>query len=94
MQIKFECYRCNKIVAAKLYKAKFKKGTGHHNRLDCTECGKFIKFIGSDELDEISPGWEEMIDFKNKKKISDDRSILAEISFKLDLIIDHLGIKA
>ena len=93
MEIKFECYRCNKIVSARLYKVGFKKGTGFHNRLDCTECGKFIKFIGSSELDKISPGWRGKIEFKNKKKVSEDKSILSEINFKLDLIIDHLGIE-
>ena len=71
--------------------------------MDCLECGKYIKFISDKELDAISPGWEKEVKFKEETEtpsstvthwVKKKKSIrLAEMDFKLDLILDHLGIK-
>ena len=86
MIIRYKCQRCEKEVNAKVTKSAFKsknyKGK-QHNRLDCTECGKYIKFIGQNDLDALL-----------KIENTDEPAMvtLDEINFKLDLIIDHLGI--
>ena len=105
MEIDYICNRCDKVVRARVYKAKFEKSSSrdrkYHNRVDCTECGKYIKFIGDRELSDLYPGWRDVIEFKgdfiksvvlpSKKKKKSVR--LAEMDFKLDLILEHLGIK-
>ena len=89
MQIDYECYRCNKFVKANLWAAPFKRGTGHHYRLDCPECRKFIKFIGKGELQSLGINPR---DIGQRKKIVERKVTLEELNFKLDLIISHLGI--
>lgn len=57
--------------------------SGPHNKLYCEKCKRYIKFISQKELNKLSPvagGVPEQI-------------TLEEINFKLDLILDHLGIK-
>ena len=39
------CNHCQKEVKASISKRSFKNGQGFHLRADCTECGKFIKFV-------------------------------------------------
>ena len=92
MQIDYECRRCNKFVKARLFRAPFKKGSGFHFRLDCTECkGKsFIKFIGTDELQHLGINAK---DIGRREKVSEQSSVTnEELNFKLDLIISHLGL--
>ena len=106
MEIDYLCNRCEKVVKARVYKAKFEKSSSrdkrYHNRVDCTECGRYIKFIGDRELSDLYPNWRDVIDYRPNvvmpgnivKKIKKKRSArLAEIDFKLDLILDHLGVK-
>ena len=96
MEIKHECFRCNKIVTAIVSKVPFKKAKGRfHNRLDCTVCGKSIKFIGENELSKIVTNWKDKIQINNTDERNLNRQLvtLEELGFKLDLIIDHLGIK-
>jgi len=84
MEIDYLCNRCNKIVKAKVTRTGFKKvnyGGKKHNRLDCTECGKYIKFIGKQELFEYT-----------NDEPPEVNGGLDEINFKLDLILDNLGI--
>ena len=73
-----ECQHCGKfeygVIAA----------SGPHMRLNCNECGKFIKFVKKTEI-------YEYID--EPKEPEEDPDILKEINFKLDLILDHLGIR-
>jgi len=55
--------------------------TDTHKKLSCDRCGSYVKFIGKKDF---------LIDADN----ADDETIfLDEINFKLDLILDHLGIK-
>ena len=75
-QIRYQCNRCEKMVIANVIKKSPKQ-----NKLVCTECKQYIKFIGQTELEGC------MID-------SDIEDPLHEISFKLDLILDHLGIRS
>ena len=105
MEIDYICNRCDKVVKARVYMAKFEKSTSrdkkYHNRVDCTECGNYIKFIGDRELSDLYPNWKDEIGFKGdfingvvSKKVKKKKSAkLAEIDFKLDLILDHLGVK-
>ena len=58
------------------------KPSGPHTKLICVHCGKYIKFASSKDL----------ADNPDDALVDDD--ILNRIEFKLDLIIDHLGIKA
>lgn len=97
--INYRCERCNKNVKAKISRTQFKKNKdyhdsnrGYHNRLDCTECGKYIKYIGEQELREIKIKYADNIldDLQDRPHRPEDD--LSEISFKLDLILDHLGI--
>ena len=95
LEINYECKRCKKIVRAKVYKTNFKNGKSDkdHNRVDCAECGKYIKFIGERELTELCPGWQHDITSKRTKieKRSDSSALdkrLDQIEFKLDVIID------
>lgn len=97
MEIRYKCNRCKKIVRAVLYKTNFKNGKSDkdHKRIDCLECGKYIKFISVRELDVLVNGWREKVEhiptpIKVKKK---SRINLQDINFKLDLILDHLGIE-
>ena len=77
MQIQYKCFKCEKEVTVNVIKA------GPHNKLVCSECKAYIKFISNDELESCLS----MMDFKSNSTLID------EIVFKLDLIIDHLGIK-
>ena len=94
MEIDYKCDRCDKTVKAKVTKKSF---SGHanpkkeHIRLDCTECGKYIKFIGHKEFDEISQSTHKD-DFEEHPDYPEDNGGLDEINFKLDLILYHLGI--
>jgi len=85
MEITYYCQRCKKLSRAKVTLTAFrsKNYTGKkHNRVDCLECGKYIKFMGEKELRKI------------KSESAIDREITnAELNFKLDLILDHLGVK-
>jgi len=76
MYLSYKCNRCKKIVKAKLTKVTYKNNGGTHNRVDCAECGKFIKYLGKDDFQEHP----EQPDYFDK------------INFKLDLILDNLGI--
>ena len=99
MEINYKCERCGKTVKAKLTKTAFKsldyKGK-KHNRLDCTVCGKYIKFIGENELSKIVSNWKDKIPSNkvsvDEKNLNRQLVTLEELGFKLDLIIDHLGI--
>ena len=102
MKARYVCARCDMKVDVIIYKHKFKKGRnkgkGYHNRMDCEICGRFIKFIGNKELDDIAPGWRKELDFKVKSDHSSvDLSKIIEnqkeIKFLLDVIIDHLQIR-
>jgi len=92
MEIDYKCNLCDKTVKAKVTKKSF---SGHanpkkeHIRLDCTECGKYI-FIGHKEFDEISH-WQSTHkdDFQEHPEQPD---YFDKINFKLDLILDNLGI--
>ena len=94
MKIYYECARCDKMVEAVVYLANFKnrKNKGLMKRLDCLECGRYIKFIGDKELNDIDPKWRDKTDFKEKERLENEID-LEEINFKLDLILDHLGVK-
>ena len=75
--------KCRKCKSEKLEVRieTFKDGS-EHNRLMCTDCGVFQKFLNS-------------TDAKNFRMMVGDSVedvTLAEINFKLDLILDHLGI--
>jgi hypothetical protein len=96
MEIGYRCERCEKKVTARIYLAKFKSWEGKgkdHVRMDCKECGKYIKFIGKNELSNMGI---DIMDLVKKKvpKHPDTGITLKDINFKLDLIIDHLGIKS
>ena len=98
MEIRYECKRCGKEVNAKLFKAKFKSWNGkgdYHNWLDCTECGKYIKFIGQRELDGMVRLESDGNVFLPPREggYAETEITLGELSFKLDLILDHLGVK-
>ena len=111
MEIRYKCKRCKKIVNAIVYQTNFKNGKSDkdHNRVDCGECGRYIKFIGNRELSDIYPGWEHEIIKKRtpidrkyqQASISDHSSVdlskiienQKEIKFLLDVIIDHLQIR-
>ena len=100
MEIQYKCKRCKRIVTAKVTESKFKslKGGGKvHNRLDCTVCGKYIKFIGERELYSILKSGDRNEKysriFKSEKSLNLNFVSLEEINFKIDLILDHLGIK-
>jgi hypothetical protein len=93
MEIRYKCERCDKEVKAKVSKKAFKSEGGKgkkHNRVDCLECGRYIKFIGESELDRIKIV-QNVDDFQEHPIYPEDG--LAELNFKLDLIIDHLGVK-
>ena len=95
--IKYECKRCKKVVKAILHKAKFKKKSSRnkafHYRLDCLECNKYIKFVGEKELSTLVIDPESIKEKPSVKRNKPDASItLTDLSFKLDLILDHLGI--
>ena len=104
MEIRYQCNRCNTTVMAILTRVEFKgkpskrDGRRDHQRLDCPNCHKFIKFIGENELSKIVTNWKDKVP-KNKVSV-DEKNLnrqlvtLEELGFKLDLIIDHLGIKA
>lgn len=104
MIIDYTCNRCNKVVKARVYQVRFEKRSldkRYHNRVDCTECGRYIKFVGDRELSDINPNWKNEIEIKSYlveddsvKPLKKKKSVrLAEMDFKLDLIMDHLGIK-
>lgn len=64
--------------------------SGPHKKLNCIECGKHVKFIGKDELQKYMS--LEPVSAQEVEKMANVDPI-AEISFKIDLIIDHLNIK-
>lgn len=55
--------------------------SGPHRKLSCFDCGNYIKMIGKAEV------------FIPEHTDEDIKEIVKEINFKLDVIIDHLGIK-
>jgi DNA transposition AAA+ family ATPase len=59
---------------------------GPHIKLSCDYCGSYIKFISKNEYNAL------IIDNEEQKNQTDD-DIMNEINFKLDLILDHLGIR-
>lgn len=63
--------------------------SGPHNKLICSKCGAYIKFIGQLELDNLDDVSEidTSIDINNTNIIN-----LNEINFKLDLVLNHLKI--
>ena len=77
MQIQYKCGRCDEETTANVVKS------GPHNKLVCSKCKQYIKFISNDELESCVS----MEDYKS------DPNLIKEIVFKLDLILDHLGIK-
>jgi len=105
MIIQYECPRCLKDVDASLIKTEFNAKPAnvkkynlkpYHYRLDCLECGRYIKYIGEGELLGLGVNLDE-IEFKKsparrKKIASKHRVTMEELNFKLDLIISHLGI--
>ena len=96
MNIKYKCKRCDKVVTAIITERPFANGEKPnelHNRLDCTECGKYIKFIGKKELRELLISVSAYDDLPDPAYDDLPDVSLSEINFKLDLIIDHLGIK-
>ena len=58
-----------------------------HNKLSCGECGKYIKFISDSDA-----AFLEWVDKESAPK-QQNNSTIQEINFKLDLVLDHLGIK-
>ena len=95
MEIEYKCKRCKKTVKARVYRTNFKNGKSDkdHIRVDCGECGRYIKFIGNRELTDIYPGWEHEITSERKQEKQLGEPSLAEMNFKLDLILDHFGIR-
>ncbi len=86
MEIDYKCQRCNKVVKARVYKKAFKSRNNKgkkHNRLDCTVCGRYIKFISQHELDNLESGSDEF----------SHTVTLEELNFKLDLILIELNIR-
>ncbi len=60
----------------------FIETTELHRKLSCYSCKKYIKFIGKNEK------------YESAEDIEDIPGItLEEVNFKLDLILDHLGIR-
>ena len=85
-----KCKKCgskNLVVNQEM----FKDGSGPHSRCTCKDCGAFYGFLGKDEkkrfAGEILDGILEP-DIKVKSSIK-----LKDLDFKLDLILDHLGVK-
>ena len=74
MQIEYKCGRCDADVMADVVKS------GPNNKLVCSKCKQYIKFISNDELESCVS----MEDYKS------DPNLIKEIVFKLDLILDHL----
>lgn len=70
---------------------------GPHNQLKCVDCDKHNGFIKKENVGLYTKGDTNTQDEMNKVKLNKDISSLKrefkEIHFKLDLIIDHLGIK-
>lgn len=56
-----------------------------HKKLTCAECLRFIKFVGKHEH------YRQVIEEEKEAEALEDT--FKEINFKLDLILDHLGIK-
>ena len=89
--IRFKCNRCGKEVNASLSRVTYKNHGGTHRRVDCVECGKFIKYLGKDE---VIDDFQEHPDYPEDEYILNRKFVtLDELSLKLDLILDHLGIK-
>ena len=81
MQVTYHCNRCEKdVVADVLIK-------GDHNKLVCTECKKYIKFIGKAELGNLKLQSRE----SRTEIIPDEYALLKGISDKLDTLIEILG---
>ena len=113
MEINYRCNRCKKIVRARVsiqvFKGKARKRNGRltkeHCRVDCLECGRYIKFISEGELNGSYPNWRNEVNdkrtsikkIKQKNITNPDFSEIIEnqkeIKFKLDVIIDLLSIE-
>ena len=94
-----KCKRCgskNLVVKQEM----FKDGSGPHSRCNCKDCGSFYGFLGKDQkrlfAGEILDGiLEPDVDDKMKSsiKLKDLKSDLESLSFRIDLILDKLGVK-
>ena len=103
--IKYNCPRCGESNKCRMSKVKYPNNSGTHLRIDCGLCKKLIKYVGKEEaiskfnqkidqnlfFDQVEKQ-ENSDDYSNKEDIEKILENQSEISFKLDLIIDHLNI--
>ena len=71
----------------------FRDGSGPHSRCSCVECGSFYGFLGKEEKKKFAGQVLDGIIEPEKDKFGNSSVKLKDLDFKLDLIIDHLGIK-
>jgi len=60
---------------------------GTHRKLSCNSCKAYIKFVGKYDV------FESADDIDTGVYNGEQGSLLDEINFKLDLILDHLDIR-
>jgi len=58
---------------------------GPHTKLSCNHCGSYIKFVSKNE-------YNKLIEDNGMEDNGMEGNDIDEINFKLDLILDHLGI--
>ena len=75
--IKAKCKKCGSSNL-RVELEMFKNGSGPHRRCTCNDCGAFQKFISKKEVENI--------------EITTNPVTLDDLNFKLDLILDNLGI--